>query len=219
MAQDDSPWEEGKDYGVIDGMLYDIVADGLIEADPTTTNWEQSKQMLATGEIAVMALGSWAIPQMQDAAEAAGTGADTIGYMPFPYQTDGAFNATTGGDYNLGINVNSGNKCASWAWIDWFNTESGYSEAEVGLSPLVDGPVPDALAEFVDEVELVTMDAAPEGLEALFSEIDTESGILTTSADYRMKLVDDARSGARDKQQIFDDLNADWAAARASVEG
>lgn len=219
MTQDDAPWSPDKDYGVIDGLLYDLVANGLIEDDPTTTNWEQSKQMLATGEIGAMVLGSWAIPQMQAAAEDAGTGADTIGYLPFPYQTDGTFRAVAGGDYNLGINVNSDNKCASWAWIDWFNTESGYSESQVGLSPLVDGPVPDALAEFIELVELVEMDAAPAGEEALFSEIDSESGINTTSADYRMKLVDDARSGARDKQTIFDELNADWADARASVVG
>src|SRR5690606_33072553 len=141
----------------------DVVAQGLTEADPTTTNWEQSKQMLATGQIGVMMLGSWAIPQMQDAAEAAGETRDIIGYMPFPAQVDGTFHAVAGGDYNLAINVHSSNKCAARAWIDWFNHESGFSESQIGLSPLVDGPVPESLQAFIDQVELVEMAPAPEG--------------------------------------------------------
>lgn len=218
MVTWDDPWSQGRDHEVIDGLLYDVVAEGLTEADPTTTNWEQSKQMLATGQIGVMMLGSWAIPQMQDAAEAAGESRDVIAYMPFPATVDGKFYATSGGDYNLAINVNSSNKCAARAWIDWFNHESGYSEAEVGLSPLIDGEIPEALKGFASEVELITMDPAPEGKEALFADIDNESGILTTSPDYRMKIVDDARSGARTKQQVFDDLNAAWAKGRAAVD-
>lgn len=217
MTADEAPWSGGGDIEVIDGLLYDLVAQGLSEADPTTTNWEQSKQMLATGQIGVMMLGSWAIPQMQDAAEAAGESRDIIGYMPFPAQSDGTFYAVAGGDYNLGINVHSSNKCAARAWIDWFNHESGFSESQVGLSPLVDGPVPESLQAFMETVELVEMAAAPEGQESLFSDIDNESGIVTTSPDYRMKLVDDARSGARTKQQVFDDLNTAWGEAVQAV--
>ena len=33
--------------------------------DPTTTNWEKSKELLATGKIGAMVLGSWSIVQMQ----------------------------------------------------------------------------------------------------------------------------------------------------------
>ena len=218
MATWDNPWAEGRDHEVIDGLLYDVTAAKLIEDDPTTTNWEQSKQMLGTGEIGVMFLGSWAIPQMQAAAEAAGASADDIGYMPFPAQVDGKFHATAGGDYNLGINVNSKNKCASRAWIDWFNHDSGFSEAQVGLSPLIDGTVPAALESFVAEAELITMNPAPEGKESLFSDIDTASEIVLTAPDYRKKIIDDARSGARTKEQVFEDLNTAWAKGRASVD-
>ncbi len=217
MVTWDDPWSDGRDHEVIDGLLYDVVAEGLTEADPTTTNWEQSKQLLGTGKIGVMLLGSWAIPQMQQAAEDAGESADDIAYMPFPAQADGAFHATAGGDYNLGINVNSKNKVTARAWIDWFNHESGFSEAQVGLSPLVEGDVPAALVDFVDQVELIQMNPAPEGKESLFSDIDTASGIVTTDPKYRQKIIDDARSGARTKQQVFDDLNAAWAKGRADV--
>ncbi len=217
MTQTDTPWTPDSDYGVVDGLIYDAVAQGLTEADPTTTNWEESKRLLGTGQVATMVLGSWAIPQMAAAAEAAGASADDIAYAPTPVMVDGSFHSVAGGDYNLGINVNSKNKATARAWIDWFNKESGYSESQAGLSPLIDGPVPTALQSFVDQVELITLDPAPEGKEALFGDIDTASGIVTTDPKYRQKNIDDARSGARTKQQIFDDLNAMWAEGRSSV--
>ena len=71
MIADDAPWTEGNDQYNIDGLLYDTVAAGLSEDDPTTTNWEESKDLLAQGEIGSMVLGSWAVSQMQDAAEKA----------------------------------------------------------------------------------------------------------------------------------------------------
>lgn len=217
MTGIDDPWTDTSDHGVIDGLLYDAVAQGLTEADPTTTNWEESKRLLGTGEIGTMLLGSWAIPQMQAAAVAAGESADDIGYMPFPAQADGKFYAIAGGDYNLGINVHSKNKVTARAWIDWFNQESGFSEAQVGLSPMIDGAVPAALQDFVDQVELLTLNPAPAGKESLFSDIDTASGIVTTDPKYRQQIVDDARSGARTKEQVFDDLNTAWAKGRTEA--
>lgn len=217
IVESDTPWTEDSDYGVVDGLIYDAVAQGLTEADPTTTNWEESKRLLGTGEVATMVLGSWAIPQMAAAAEAAGASGDDIAYAPTPVKVDGKFHSVAGGDYNLGINVNSENKATARAWIDWFNHESGFSESQAGLSPIIDGPVPAALTSFVEEVELITLNPAPEGKEALFADIDTASGIVTTDPKFRQKNIDDARSGARTKQQIFDDLNAQWAEGRASV--
>lgn len=217
MTQTDTPWTEESDSGVIDGTIYDVVAQGLTEADPTTTDWEGSKRLLGVGDISAMVLGSWAIPQMQAAAEAAGADPADIAYMPTPAQVDGKFHTVAGGDYNLAINVNSKNKATARAWIDWFNHESGFSESQVGLSPLVDGPVPAALEDFMANVELITMNPAPEGKESLFADIDTASGVVTTDPKYRQQIIDDARSGARTKEQIFDDLNAKWAEGRADA--
>ncbi|QGQ19979.1 extracellular solute-binding protein [Cellulomonas sp. JZ18] len=217
MVESDEPWAEGTDYGVVDGTIYDAVAQDLVEADPTTTNWEESKRLLGTGQVATMVLGSWAIPQMQAAAEEAGASADDIAYMPVPVQVDGKFHAVAGGDYNLGINVNSDNKVTARAWIDWFNEESGYSESQVGLSPLKGGPVPAALQGFMEQVELITLNPAPEGEESLFADIDTASGIVTTDPKFRQATIDAARSGAKTKQQIFDELNTAWAEGRAEV--
>ena len=118
LVTDTAPWTEGKDMATIDGILYDAVANKLTEADPTTTNWEESKNLIGTGKIGAMMLGSWAIPQMQAAATDAGKDASDIGYMPFPTQVNGKSYAVAGGDYNLAINVHSTNKTTARAWID-----------------------------------------------------------------------------------------------------
>ncbi|MBU4336706.1 MAG: ABC transporter substrate-binding protein [Actinobacteria bacterium] len=217
LVKDDAPWSGDKDMAVIDGLLYDAVHDGLTEADPTTTNWETSKNLLGTGKIGVMLLGSWAIPQMQAAAVAAGNSAEDIGYMPFPTQVDGEFQAISAGDYNLGINVNSTNKVTARAWIDWFNNESGYSESQVGLSPLADGAVPAALQSFVDEVNLITLNPKPAGEEDLLNDIQKASELSMDTPDYRKTIIDEARAGSKTKEQIFEGLNTQWAQGIADV--
>ncbi|WP_402466461.1 ABC transporter substrate-binding protein [Isoptericola aurantiacus] len=219
VAHSDTPWAADEWHGISDGLLYDIVAAGLSEDDPTTTNWEESKTLLGTGEVGTMLLGSWAITQMQQAAEDAGGSADDIGYMPFPYQVDGTFHAQVAGDYKNAINVNSEHKAAARAWIDWFAQESGYAYDEGGISPLVDGPTPETLGDFDDAgVEYVEMNPAPQGEEAYESEIVNASEIDLYGNIYRQKLVDTARGAADgDKESFFADLNQRWADARAAV--
>ena len=217
LTADKAPWSGTKDMAVIDGLLYDAVSKKLTEADPTTTNWENSKNLVGTGKIGVMFLGSWAIPQMQAAAVAAGGSADDIGYMPFPNQANGKFYAVAGGDYNLGINVNSTNKVTARAWIDWWNNESGFSEAQVGLSPLKSGAVPAALKPFVDQVELISLNPAPAGKEDTLNQVQKAAELSMDTPDYRQKLIDEARSGSKTKQQVFDELNSQWAQGVAEV--
>jgi raffinose/stachyose/melibiose transport system substrate-binding protein len=68
MVTTDAPWTPGSELYVIDSLLFDAVQRGLTEPDPTTTEWELSKQLLGTGQIATMNLGSWSIVQMREAA-------------------------------------------------------------------------------------------------------------------------------------------------------
>jgi ABC-type glycerol-3-phosphate transport system substrate-binding protein len=217
----DNPWAPDEEYGIIDSILYDAVADGLTEDDPTTTNWENSKTLIGSGKVATMVLGSWAIVQMQQAAEAAGGSADDIGYYPFPYQVDGKFHSTVGGDYKNAINVHSQHKAAARAWIDWFANESGYAAHEGGVSPVVGGDLPATLADFGPlGVEFVQLDPAPAGKEALEAAIYNGAEIDIWGNLYRQKLVDIARGAASgDKASYFADLNAKWAAARKAAEG
>lgn len=215
LAQSDAPWAEGEEHYIMDSLIFDAVEAGLTEDDPTTTEWELSKELLATGQVATMVLGSWSVVQMQELAD----NPDDIGFMPFPNQVDGTFYSASAGDYKNAVNVNSEHQEAARAWVDWFANESGYAEDQGGLTPRLDGPNPETLADFEElGVELLEINPAPAGEEGLVQNIDAAAEIGLFEPIYRQRLVDAAR-GASDetKEQIFEDLNTRWAEARATV--
>jgi len=221
MAEDTAPWTEGTDVYAIDSLLYDSVAAGLTEDDPLTTNWEQSKVDLGTGKIAAMTLGSWAISQMQAAAEDNGASADDIGYMAFPANVDGTQLAVIGGDYNLAVSKHSKAKAAAWAWIQWVAEDSGYTEAQGMISPVIAKPLPDNLAGFEEAgVELMEINPAPAGKEGLINNVADDSQIDLYGPIYRQKLVDIARGAADgDKESYFAELNERWGASVEKLAG
>lgn len=214
MSKTDAPWAAGQEKYISDSLLYDVAAKGLIEADPTTTNWENSKNLIATGKIGVMVLGSWAVPQMQDAAKKAGGDPADIGFMPVPVQVDGAFQSPIAGDFKLAININSTHKAAARAWIDWFIADSGFSNFSGGLPTVKDQPAPANLKDFAATgVKYIEMTPS-----AKLSDIDKAAEIGLGQPDYYRQLIDSARGASgQTKQQIFDGLNSKWAAARAKI--
>jgi ABC-type glycerol-3-phosphate transport system substrate-binding protein len=216
LAGTDKPWAKGSDLNTLDTLLYDIVHDDLSEKDPTTTNWESSKSLLAKGKIGSMMLGSWAITQMQDAAKKAGQDPDDIGFMPVPAQKNGKSCATLVSDYQQAVNIHSDHKAAARAWIDWFTEKSGYSASQGAVSALKSETMPTTLQGYVDnDVEMVERSEAKT---AEVNAIDDASEIGLNKQDYRQKLIDIAR-GAQDGslQDYFDDLNKRWAEARQTV--
>lgn len=221
MAHDESPWVEGTDIYAIDSLLYDIVHDGLSEADPLTTNWEQSKADFANGKIATMVLGSWAISQFQTAATDAGADPDEVGFMAFPSNVDGKQYATAGGDYKLAINKNSANKAAARAWLDFLIEDSGFTESQGMISALRSADLPSNLSSLSDNgVELLEANPAPAGEEGLLSSTADKSQVDIWGNIYRQKLVDVARGQADgDKDSFFADLNSAWGAAVKDLAG
>lgn len=215
MAHDTAPWTEGTDIYAIDSLIYDTVAEQLTEDDPLTTNWEQSKVDFATGKIATMALGSWAISQMQGAATDNDVDPSVVGYMAFPATVDGQQFAIVGGDYNLAINKNSKVKAAAKAWIDFLINDSGFTDTQGMVSSLLSKPLPANLAGLSDEgVELIELSPAPAGEEALFNTIADTAQIDIWGNIYGQKLVDIARGAADgDKDTYFAELNQRWADA------
>ena len=219
LAKDAAPWAKGKDLNVADTILFQAVNQKLTEADPTTTNWENSKALLGGGQIGAMWLGSWAVTQMQDAAKKAGKSADDIGFRPFPTQVGGQFCAQNGPDYLQAINKNSKNQEAAKAWITWFTDDSGYATSQGSIPTTVTGALPDTLKEFTDlKVKLVELNPAPANQVGLVDKIDKASEIGLYSPDYRQKLVDVARGAAPGTLDSFlADLNKKWADAQATA--
>jgi raffinose/stachyose/melibiose transport system substrate-binding protein len=218
FPEDASPWDAGKIQYITDGLLYDIVHNGLSEKDPLTTNWEGSKPMIATGKVASMLLGSWATPQMKDAATAAKAQPEDIAFWPFPYQTAGSFYSKIDGDYKAGVSKNSKNKATARAWLDFFVNESGFAADQGAIPPVAAQPLPAALQAFAATgVKLVEVPPAVKNA-GKEDEIIKESEIDLAGNIYRQKLVDTARGAAKgDEASFFADLNKRWGKAQASV--
>ncbi|WP_030954169.1 ABC transporter substrate-binding protein, partial [Streptomyces sp. NRRL S-481] len=215
LAEGD-PWAEGADLRTADTLLHDIVREGLVEKDPTTTNWEASKPKLAKGEIATMWLGSWAVIQMRGAAKQAGVNPGDIGFMPFPAQKNGTFCAVALPDYNQAVNIHSEHKAAARAWIDWFTDKSGYAADNLALSPLRSAPLPDVLKPYEEAgVRILDLDDS-KGAEV--KTIDNQSEVGINKPDYRQDLVDLARGATKGSLDDFlDDLAKKWTETQKSL--
>ena len=185
-------------------ILYDAVANGLIEDDYTTTDWEGCKGMINNGEIGCMVLGSWAVAQMK----AAGDNADDIGYMPFPITVNGKQYATAGPDYNYGINVSSSeeNQTAAMVFVKWMVEESGWCDFEGGYPISKTAPT-----SFVfDGVEIVNNVSALEGEEDFMNDMNAESELnFNAGGDSRVQKVIEAA----DAGTPYDELVAEWTKA------
>ena len=218
MTSDTSPFDEGDTMYTIYNTLYTVAKEGLIESDPTTSDWEQSKVDLANGKVAVMVLGSWAVPQVQEANE---DNADNITFEAFPVTaSDGKQYMPIGGDYNYGINVNSKHKKAARKFIDWMVNESDYAVDNGGIPTVKGAEYPKTLQDSQDAgVELIEENPAPEGKESLFSDINNESELGIGSTDTEKQRIIDAAVG--NSKESFDDImkdfNTRWANAIKAV--
>ncbi len=198
-------------YAVYD-ILYEAVSRGLTEDDPTTTDWEGSKGMLNNGQIGCMALGSWALVQMQQAGEHA----DDIAYMPFPITVDGKQYAAAAPDYCYGINCNSSEdqKTAAMVYIKWLVEESGFETDEGGFSAVISKPFPESLSDFGD-VELLYDVPAPAGEETLASDVNNESELgINVSGAIAKEIVESAFDGSKTMEDMVAEWNEKWTAAQ-----
>ena len=196
-------------------ILYDAVAEGLIEDDYTTTDWEGCKPMLNNGQIASMVLGSWAFTQMRDAE--GGEHPEDVGYMAFPISIDGKQYAPAGGDYNFGINAKASyeEKLASMYYLKWLTHESGFAYSEGGVPIDKNGQYPDLYAAF-DGIDMLSDTDAVAGEETLLSEMNAESELNFNNGGNTK--VQEIIEHAFNHDKSFDDIMADWNAAWSDAQ-
>ncbi|MGI8414982.1 MAG: ABC transporter substrate-binding protein, partial [Nakamurella sp.] len=217
LATDKAPWSASKGPDAIYSLLFTTVQDKLIEPDPTTTNWENSKTLLGTGKVGTMWLGSWAVSQMKDAAKKAGADPADIGFMPFPAQKNGKFCSVTGPDYNQAISVHSGNKVAARAWVDWFTDKSGFATDQGSIPTQKGAALPTTLADYTKAgVSYIELNQSKAGV---VTKIDNESEVgFFSSPNTTQQIVDVARGAASGSlDSIFSGLNKKWADGISSV--
>ncbi len=196
-------------------VLYEAVARGLVEDDPASTDWESSKSRMNSGEIASMVLGSWAVEQCKQI----GDNGDDVGYMPFPISVDGQQYASSGGNYSYGININSSedNQIASMVFVKWILEESTIMIDEGSIPALKTGEYPDIFEDF-ENATLVVNNAAPEGEEDLFDEVNNESEVGINSDNYPdCEILEAALYGSKTLDEIMDEWNAKWTAAQEKL--
>ena len=186
-------------------ILYDACANGLIEDDYTTTDWEGCKGMMNRGEIGTMVLGSWAFAQMQEAGDTP----ENVGYMPFPITVGGKQYVCAGGDYNYCINVNSSdeNKLASLIFVKWMVEKSNWCYNEGGYTVVKGGQNPDMYAAF-DGCEVLSDQPALSGEETFLNDMNSESELSINAGgnDKVQRIVEAGATGS----ESFDDIMADW---------
>ncbi len=185
-------------------VLYEAVSRGLIEDDPTTTDWEASKGMLNRGEIGTMVLGSWAYTQMREAGDTP----DDVGYMSFPITINGKQYASAGPDYMYGININSSDdkKIASMLYVKWLTEKSGFAFSEGGI-PIVKGEAKPEVYSAFEGVEFVVDNPPVAGEETLLNDINTKSEVGINMENTHVQRVLEA---AFDKSETMDEIAADW---------
>lgn len=218
LLSDSNPWKTGGDMYNLDSVLFNAVKNGQTEPDPATTDYTTSMNMLATGKIGVMVIGSFAIGNAQQAAKTAGTEPSDIGYMAYPV-TDASVRQklliTPG--YGFAINKNSKNKDAARAWLDWYVGKSNVATDTNNVSTVRNAALPSVLKDIptqnTDVVEAAAM--TPQQF-AQFSSLSKESGLAV--ADHWQKLVDVARgASAGTMDSYFNDSNTRFQAARKKL--
>ncbi len=198
-------------------ILYDAAAEGLIEEDYTTTDWEGCKGMMNRGEIATMVLGSWAFTQMQQA----GDKPEDIGYMAFPITVDGKQYAPAGGDYNFGINVQASadEKLAALYYLKWLTHESGFAYSEGGVPIDKNGKYPDLYAAF-DGIDMLSDADALPGEETLLNDLNAESGLaLNAGGNTKVQeIIEHGFNHDKDFNDIMNDWNEAWSDAQSALK-
>jgi len=193
-------------------VLYEAVARGLVESDPSTTDWESCKGRINRGEIAILVLGSWAIVQMQEA----GNRPQDIGYMTFPITVNGKQYASAGADYCYGINKNSSRdvKLASLLYIKYLIDRSNFDYDQGGIPTVKTNPLPATLSAF-DGIQLVADNPSLKGEEDLFVNINVESELgLNMDNRHVINIVEAALRRSPSLDTIVAGWNANWTRAQ-----
>jgi ABC-type glycerol-3-phosphate transport system substrate-binding protein len=193
-------------------VLYESIARGLVEDDPSTSDWEGCKAMINRGDIASMVLGSWSIVQMQEA----GPNGDDIAYMTFPITVKGKQYAASGPDYTYGINKNSSHdvKVASLLYIKYLIEQSNFDYDQGGVPTAKGHPYPDILSAF-DGIELVPDNTTLPGEEDLMTNINVDSEVgLNMDNHHVIEVAEAALTRQKTLQQITDQWNTRWTAAQ-----
>lgn len=201
------PFREGTVHYRALRLLYDLVKNGYTEVQQASVSWSRSLKMLNEGEIACMAMGTWALSDYKKAGEHG----ENIGFMPFPNTVDGEQYATLNVDYCYGVAKNSDNKEAAKAFVFFMLDESGYAFDRDTISVLKSDPFP----ECYDGMTQTTMRNSMAMSYTHYNQFLKLSTNLNLSDTAEYVRIVDAAAGK--SEESFDEIMADWNARWESM--
>ncbi|MFA5067432.1 MAG: extracellular solute-binding protein [Candidatus Izemoplasmatales bacterium] len=229
LPEDRNAFSVGSPHYIVYKLLYDLVRQGLIENDPSTTNWERSKVEFVKGNIGSMVAGSWAVSQFVDVAIKVRDGTHQydngtpveqsdlanpadVGYMPFPYtNTDGKIYSAHSPDFFIGIKRNTTHMQGSIDFMMWFLQESGYYQFTGGIPPRSDMPFPAVIQAFEDLGTILFEEVSATGpMLGKLELVESNSGIVLWNPDWKSSLFENAYYDLRTYNQITSELNDLW---------
>lgn len=142
---------------------------------------------------------------------------ESIGFLPFTLSIDGGEVPLTMNNLAIGISRHSRNKDAARAWLDWFINESGYSEYNQEISPVIGTKLPENLFDLQDfdfgigEAAIGEADATLEKPGKTVDEIDQDGMVGLWLPDYKQEIILSGL-GSIDKsfEEIIEELNEKW---------
>ena len=185
-------------------LLYEPVAQKLVEDDPMTTDWEKSKQDMADGKIGVMCLGSWAVGQIKDKSKTP----ENIKFMAVPAVHNGKQTIQISSDYLMGINKNCKNIDLAKEFVKFF--VETYPKDSNMICSIKGTKYPDFL-KVDDSTELVQATPGTDQSTKDMDAVQKESLINLTDPNWVKPIVE---IGLGNGTQTFDEymksLNESW---------
>lgn len=215
----ENPFSTGKPYNTIMRMMYDVVQQGLVEEDPSTSKWDTAKNLLAQGKLAATVIGSWATYDTQTAAD----DPSDIVFAPFPWNIDGQQYATIAADYAYAINKNISPEryVVARDHIIWLTEQSNYSYDSGGIPIMKGQEYPATLSQLQKAGAILVLDnpSLPQDL-GLFDEINNESEVYLDLYPQKARLIEAAMGQSNESfDAIMSDWNKRWTAAQIEVVG
>lgn len=215
----ENPFSPGKPYYTVMKMLYDVVAQDLVEDDPATSNWDTCKNLLAQGKVAATVIGSWATVDTQKAAE----DSSDIVFAAFPWNNNGKQYATIAADYAYAINKNISADRYQVArdYILFLTEKSGYSFTYGGIPIMKGEAYPQTLKALQDAGVTLVLDNPPHPQDiGLFDELNAESELYLGKYPQKARIVEAAMGQTKESfDSIMEDWNKRWTAAQISIIG
>lgn len=183
-------------------ILKTLIDKQYVEKDLMSNLWEDSKMFFVKGDIAMLYLGQWIIPQLVDK----GANSDNIGFMPFPADDGDYLKAEMTHDWAYAVSKYSKNPETAKAFIKFMLEDSDYNKIS-GFIPTVKSIKPQVpqLFEFMSyKPEIID---APEN-SARFIEATNKSKIDFFTGGYIQDLMT-----ARDFDKALKKLDSRWTRA------